>query len=80
MVLVTCEKCGDIIYLNSVTSINVTEIGKVISRCLGHAEGAFIKAYTTNLAKQNEHALEASQVATAVIKLMEKRMSEGSAL
>jgi hypothetical protein len=56
------------------------EIGEVISRCLGYAEDAFIKAYTKNLAKQNEHALEASQVATAVIKLMEKRMSEGLSL
>jgi hypothetical protein len=56
------------------------EIGEIISRCLGYVEGAFINAYVKNLAKQNEHALEASPVATAVIKLMEKRMSEGSSL
>jgi hypothetical protein len=56
------------------------EIGEVISRCLGHSEGAFIQAYKMNLAKQNEHALDASPVATAMIRLMEKRMSEGSSL
>jgi hypothetical protein len=57
-----------------------TEIGEAISRCIGHPDGTFVKAYNNNLAKQNEHALEASQVATAVIKLMEKRMSEGAHL
>jgi hypothetical protein len=56
------------------------EIGEVIARCLGHSDGAFIKAYNENLDKQNEHALEASQVATAVIRLMKKRMSEGTFL
>jgi hypothetical protein len=56
------------------------EIGEVISRCLEHPEGTFIQAYKKNLAKQNEHALEASPVATVMIRLMEKRMSEGSSL
>ena len=56
------------------------EIGEVVSRCLGHPEVAFIQAYKKNLARQNEHALEASPVATVMIRLMEKRMSEGSSL
>jgi hypothetical protein len=75
--------------LNQLKTVHLTElprmadwaeIGEIISRCLGYAEGAFINAYVKNLAKQNEHALEASPVATAVIKLMEKRMSEGDHL
>lgn len=33
MVLVTCEKCGDINYLNSVTSGNVTESGYKCRNC-----------------------------------------------
>lgn len=33
MVLVTCERCGDISYLNSVTSGNVTEIGYKCRNC-----------------------------------------------
>jgi hypothetical protein len=56
------------------------ELGEVISRCLGHPEGAFFQAYEKNSAKLNTHALEASAVATAMIRLMEKRMSEGSKL
>ena len=38
------------------------QLGEVISRCLGYPDGAFLKAYQNNLAKQNQHALEASQV------------------
>ena len=56
------------------------QIGEIISRCLGYPEEAFIKAYQNNLAKQNQHALEASQVAQAMIRLMQKRMSEGFGL
>ena len=56
------------------------QLGEVISRCLGYPEGAFLKAYQNNLAKQNQHALEASQVAQAMIRLMQKRMSEGFGL
>ena len=41
---------------------------------------AFLKAYRNNLGKQNQHALEASQVAQAMIRLMQKRMSEGFGL
>jgi hypothetical protein len=59
---------------------NWTELGEVISRCLGHPEGAFFQAYEKNSAKLNTHALEASAVATAMIRLMEKRMSEESKL
>ena len=72
--------------LNRIREVQLTELprmadwaetGEVISRCLGYPDGAFLTAYTKNLAKQNEHALEASQVATAIIRLMEKTMSEG---
>jgi len=75
--------------LNRLKEIQLTELprmadwaetGEVISRCLGHPEDAFIKAYNRNLAKQNEHALEASPTATAMIRLMEKRMTEGFTL
>ncbi len=75
--------------LNRLKEVHLTELprmadwaefGEVISRCLGHPEGAFLRAYSKNLATQNEHALEASQISTAIIKLMEKRMSEGSSL
>ena len=38
------------------------QIGEVISRCLGYPEVAFIKAYKNNLAKQNQHALEAAKL------------------
>ena len=75
--------------LNRLKEVHLTELprmadwaefGEVISRCLGHPEGAFLRAYSKNLAAQNEHALEASQISTAIIKLMEKRMSEGTYL
>ena len=56
------------------------QLGEIISRCLGYPDGAFLKAYRNNLAKQNEHALDASQVAQAIIRLMQKRMSEGAHL
>jgi len=56
------------------------QLGEVISRCLGYPDGAFLKAYRDNQAKQNEHALEASQVAQAIIRLMQKRTSERSGL
>jgi hypothetical protein len=36
----------------------------------GHPDGAFLEAYENNLAKQNEHALEASQVAQAMIRFI----------
>lgn len=52
----------------------------MISRCLGHSEGAFLRVYTKNLAKQNDHAIEASQVATAMIRSMEKRIAGGTDL
>jgi hypothetical protein len=56
------------------------QLGEVISRCLGYPDGAFLKAYQNNLAKQNQHALDATQVAQAIIRLMQKRTSEGSGL
>jgi phage antirepressor YoqD-like protein len=56
------------------------EVCEVISRCLGYPKNAFLDAYYKNMTRQNEHALEASAIATAIIKLMEKQDSwKGSA-
>jgi hypothetical protein len=49
------------------------EVCEVISRCLGYPENAFLDAYYKNMTRQNEHALEASPIATAIIKLMEQQ-------
>jgi hypothetical protein len=46
---------------------------EMISRCLGHDEGMFIKAYEENKALGTSQVLEGSSVARAIIHMMESR-------
>ena len=53
---------------------------KICALGLRNDRSSFIKVYNRNLAKQIEYTLEPSEVFTTMIRLMEKRMSEGSSL
>ncbi len=46
------------------------EIGEIISRCMGNRDNQFIDAYYENIKLQTEQILDASLVASAIVKLM----------
>jgi hypothetical protein len=46
------------------------EIGEIISRCMGNPDNQFIDAYYENIKLQTEQILDASLVASAMVKLM----------
>jgi hypothetical protein len=46
------------------------ELGELIARCLGYAEGKFTQAYNRNIGFTNEEAIESSPAATAITILM----------
>jgi hypothetical protein len=56
------------------------EVAEIISRCMGYPENKFLAAYYKNIGLQTQQALEASPVATAIMKFMNSRTKwEGTA-
>ncbi|MPZ05719.1 MAG: hypothetical protein GEU26_04765 [Nitrososphaeraceae archaeon] len=52
------------------------EVSEIISRCMDYKENEFLNVYCSNMRLQTEEALEASPVATSIIKLIELRTGE----
>jgi hypothetical protein len=52
------------------------EIGEIMSRCMGNNENDFIKAYNKNVRLQSDEAIEAHQVGSAVMQLIEDLYDE----
>ncbi|HKU50615.1 MAG TPA: hypothetical protein VJP79_11735 [Nitrososphaera sp.] len=46
------------------------EIAEIISRCMGHPEGAFLAAYYRNIGLQTQEAIEANPIALCLSKFM----------
>ena len=56
------------------------EVAEIISRCMGYQDNKFLTAYYKNIGLQTAQALEASPVATCIIKFIDSRNKwEGTA-
>jgi hypothetical protein len=49
------------------------EVAEIIARCMGYPDNKFLAPYYTNISLQTEQALEASPVASSIIKFMDSR-------
>jgi hypothetical protein len=68
------KKHGSIEIKDHPRMADFAEVAEIISRSMGYPENKFLAAYHKNIGLQTQQALEASPVATAIMKFMEFRI------